>query len=95
LASKYIKQDKRITAEDVNKVLAFSKIKISQSMLDEILKRSKGRKVFLKAVDNSHTKEFNSINDCVEYLNTIASSNKTTLYRYIKSGKPYQGYVCE
>jgi hypothetical protein len=29
---------------------------------------------------------------CIAYLNTIAPSNKTTLYRHINSGKPYQGY---
>jgi hypothetical protein len=41
LTSKYIKQGKPITAVEVNKVLAFSNIKISQSRLDEILKRSR------------------------------------------------------
>jgi hypothetical protein len=67
-------------------------------MLDKdrlAVQNTKGRKVFLKDVDDSHTKEFNSIIDCVEYLNTIASSYKTTLYRHIKSGKPYHGYVCK
>lgn len=28
-------------------------------------------------------------------MNTIGPSNKTTLYRYIKSGKPYHGFICE
>ena len=32
---------------------------------------------------------------CVTWLNGIAPSNKTTLYRHIKSGKPYHGYMCE
>src|SRR5919108_4583196 len=41
LASKYINQNKSITAAKVNKVLAFSNIKISQSMLDKILKGSR------------------------------------------------------
>jgi hypothetical protein len=39
LASKYIKQNKPITAVEVNKVIAFSNIKLNQSMLDKILKR--------------------------------------------------------
>ena len=39
LASKYIKECKEITAEEVNKVLSFTDINISQSMLDKILKR--------------------------------------------------------
>lgn len=58
------------------------------------IQKTKGRKVFLKAINDNYSKEFNSINDCIEYLNTIAPSFKTTLYRHIKSGKPYQGYVC-
>ena len=29
------------------------------------------------------------------FLNTKGSSNKTTLYRYIESGKPYHGFICE
>jgi GIY-YIG catalytic domain len=41
LASKYIKQGKPITTVEVNKVIAFSNIKISQSRLDKILKRSR------------------------------------------------------
>jgi hypothetical protein len=41
LANNYIKESKLITAAKVNKVLAFSNIKISQFMLDDILKRSR------------------------------------------------------
>jgi hypothetical protein len=41
LANKYINQNKFITVAEVNKVLAFSNIKISQSILDKILKRSR------------------------------------------------------
>lgn len=47
----------------------------------------------LKGGDNDK-KEFDSISDTIAYLNTIAPSNKTTLYRYIESGKPYHGYIC-
>lgn len=39
LANKYIKEGENITAEKVNKVLAFSDIKITQDMLDKILSR--------------------------------------------------------
>jgi len=42
------------------------------------------------AVGDNTTKLFESIRTCVAYLNTIAPSNKTTLYRHINSGKPYQ-----
>src|SRR2546427_745305 len=39
LANTYIKEGKNITADKVNKVLAFSDIKITQNMLDKILSR--------------------------------------------------------
>jgi group I intron endonuclease len=55
-----------------------------------------GRKVLIKAMDGKHyTKLFNSISDCIAYLNNIAPSNKTTLYRHIKSERPYHGYLCQ
>ena len=38
---------------------------------------------------------FNSISECISFLNTIAPSYKTTLYRYIKNGKIYHGFKCE
>jgi hypothetical protein len=59
------------------------------------IQKAKGRKVSIKAVGDNTTKLFESIRTCVAYLNTIAPSNKTTLYRHINSGKPYQGYICE
>jgi len=59
------------------------------------IQKTKGRKVCIKAVDGNNTKLFDSISACVEYLNTIAPSNKTTLYRQINLGKPYQGYICQ
>jgi hypothetical protein len=39
LANKYIKEGKHITAIEVNKVLAFSGIKITQNILDGILSK--------------------------------------------------------
>lgn len=39
LAMQYIKEDRLITAVEVNKVLAFSGISISQDMLEKILSR--------------------------------------------------------
>jgi len=55
------------------------------------IQKAKGRKVSIKAVGDNTTKLFESIRTCVAYLNTIAPSNKTTLYRHINSGKPHQG----
>lgn len=68
------------------------------SMLDKDrleIQKAKGRKVCIKAVSDNTTKLFDSISACVTYLNTVAPSNKTTLYRHINSGKPYQGYICQ
>lgn len=57
-----------------------------------------GRKIIITSVASSpknEVKSFKSIKDCLVFLNTIAPSNKTTLYRHIESGKPYQGFLCE
>lgn len=57
--------------------------------------RSKGRSLILINIHNKDdTKEFDSIRGCVRYLNNIAPSSKTTLYRHIESGRPYHGYYC-
>lgn len=62
----------------------------------ELLK-SNSRKVVLKSIEpgNKETMLFDSISDCITFLNDIAPSNKTTLYRHIESEKPYNGYLCE
>jgi len=66
------------------------------AMLDKDRLEEKGKKVIIISENNEDdVKSFNSIKDCVEFLNAIAPSNKTTLYRYINSGKPYQGYICK
>lgn len=54
-----------------------------------------GRKVIITSIVTQEKQFFNSISDCLTFLNTIALSNKTTLYRYIKSGKPYHNFICE
>ena len=46
-------------------------------------------------VAKNDVKVFSSIKDCLIFLNTIAPSNKTTLYRYVKSSKPYHGFICK
>lgn len=65
------------------------------SMLDKERLEKKGKEVILiSEKNNNYRKFFYSIKDCIKFLNTIAPSNKTTLCRYIDSGKPYQGYIC-
>ena len=44
---------------------------------DRLELENKGRKVFLKSVDNSEIKEFNSINDCVTFHVGNHSSDAT------------------
>ena len=80
-------RENSMTVTDVNTMLDKDRLEIQNT---------KGRKVRIKAVgDNNNTKLFDSISNCITYLDTIAPSNKTTLYRYINSGKPYQGYICQ
>lgn len=70
------------------------------------IQKSKGRKVIIKGIQspalhgfttlgNKETILFDSISSCITFLNNIAPSNKTTLCRHIKSGKPYNGYLCQ
>lgn len=66
------------------------------AMLDKERLEEKGKKIIIISENNEDdVKSFNSIKECLEFLNTIAPSYKTTLYRYIDSGKPYQGYICK
>lgn len=92
---KYVFTDKPIVGAKENN-LSITEI---NNLLDKDrveIQKTKGRKVLLKAVnDNNNTKKFDSISDCITYLNTIAPSSKTTLYRHIESGKPYHGYLCQ
>ena len=90
---KYVFTDKPILGVKENN---YSIVEINKMLdKDRLEVQNRGRSVFLKAVDGSNTKKFNSISDCVDYLNTIAPSYKTTLYRHIETGIPYHGYICE
>ena len=53
LANGYINKGKRITAVEVNKVLAFANITITQSKLDEILDRAR---LELSSLDSGTTR---------------------------------------
>jgi len=85
---KYVFSDKPIlgakennmSLEDVNAMLDKDRLAIQDT---------KSRKVYIECVDNKNNKLFDSISSCVAYLDSIAPSNKTTLYRHINSGKPY------
>lgn len=88
---KYVFRDQPI--EGVEECLM--KLEDVVTMLDKE-RLEEGRKVLIVSEkDSNDIKYFNSIKDCVNFFNTIASSNKTTLYRYIYSGKPYHGYICQ
>lgn len=91
---KYVFTDKPVVgAREINMSATDVGIMLDKDRLE--IQKTKGRKVCIKAVDGSNTKLFDSISACIAYLNTIAPSNKTTLYRHINSGKPYQGYICQ
>lgn len=69
---------------------------LNKDRLDYNNSNNKGRKVRIRSVNKSKdTKVFNSIVDSVNFLNTIESSNKSTLIRRITSMTPYHGYICE
>jgi hypothetical protein len=46
-----------------------------------------GRKITIQNINTNEIKSFNSISNCVIYLNNIAPFNKSTLYRYIELKK--------
>jgi hypothetical protein len=80
-------EDKNLSLEDINNIL-------DQDRID--VQKTKSRKVLIKSVNNENdTREFNSVSECVRYLNTIASSSRSSLIRHIASVKPYQGYICK
>lgn len=48
------------------------------------MQKTKGRKIVKKSIsDKDDIKTFDTITGCVSYLNTIAYTSKTTLYRHI------------
>jgi hypothetical protein len=73
--------------KDINNILDIDRTNIQNA---------KGRKIIISSIDNiKDIRRFETISACVKYLNTIDTSSKTTLYRHIKSGRPYQGYICK
>ena len=76
-----------LSAEEVSNILDIDRA--------EQLK-TRGRRVIITSIkDRNEVMEFDSINSCISFLNTISDSNKTSLYRHINSKEPYQGYICE
>lgn len=76
-----------LSLKDINNILDIDRTDIQNA---------KGRKIIISSINNKEDiRTFDTISACVAYLNTIGTSFKTTLYRYIKSGKPYQGYICK
>jgi len=72
------------------------KTMLNKDRLEELETKNVTRKVrIISADDNSDSRLFDTIGDCVAYLNSIAPSNKTTLKRRIEAKKPYHGYYVE
>jgi hypothetical protein len=60
------------------------------------IQSNKGRKIIITSTSNlDDVKTFDSLKACISYLDTIAPSNNSTLYRHIESGEPYHGYICK
>lgn len=97
---KYIFTDKPVQgAKECNMTMVDVLNLLEKDRLEERTKEgacASTRKVIITSVnDVDYIKYFNSINDCLTFLNTVAPSNKTTLYRYIESGKPYHDFICK
>lgn len=80
-------KESNLSLEEVYNILSIDRIKVQ---------KSKGRKISLTSVTNEKdVKIFDTIKACIEFLNTIAPSNKTSLSRHIELDKPYNGYICK
>lgn len=95
--NKYVFTDKPVdgarisgmTEEEIN-------IMLDRDRLEERNRKKAIRKVRIIAVDDdSNTKLFDTIKDCLAYINSVAPSNKTTLKRRIESKTPYHGFICK
>src|SRR2546421_161001 len=81
-------KESNMSEEDINKML-------DNDRLEEKNVKEMGRKITIQNINTNEIKSFNSISNCVIYLNNIAPSNKSTLYRYIELKKPYHGFICK
>ena len=65
------------------------------NMLDKDRSNMGKKPIMLVSVKNNSVLEFDSIKNCLKYLNTMGPANKTTLYRRVESGSPYNGFICK
>lgn len=94
---KYVFTKDPVPGAKVNNMsLAQIKCLLDQDRLVEKNSKRKSNQILLRDVDNSdNTKVFDSVKACLEFLNTIGNSSKTTLFRRISNNEPYHGYICE
>lgn len=107
---KYVFTDQPVEGATVSNLSETELLAILESDRLEVKQddgRRVGRKVTIKSInDETFIKVFDSISDCIAFLNSntslswdgetsVGKFSKTTLYRYIKSGKPYNGFVCQ
>jgi len=93
---KYVFTDKPVIgAKESNMSEEEINILLDKDKLEENNIKGISRKILIKNINNNEVKSFDSISSCLVYLNSIAPSNKSTLYRYIKSQKPYNGFICQ
>lgn len=87
LANKYIKESKHITATEVNKVLAFSDIKITQNVLDKILNKPRIKFSNLDA----NTIRSNTFLDSIGTVRSKIQVPGVYMWTHISSGNMYVG----
>lgn len=94
--NKYIFTDKPVGSTISSMSEEDVKAMLDKDRLEELEAKNVTRKVRIRSADdNSVSKLFDTIVDCVAYLNDIAPSNKSTLKRRIETKKPYHGYYVE
>lgn len=93
--NKYIFKNEPINkAINLNLTVFEVKTLLDNDRLEFKLLNTKSNQIIIKDSENN-SKIFSSVKDCLEFLNTIGSSNKTTLLRKITKKIPYHGYICE
>lgn len=92
---KYIFTNEPIAkAIDKNLTLLEVKIMLDKDRSELKLNNIKSNKIIIKDSEGN-SKIFDSINNCLIYLNTVGSSSRTTLLRKIKNKTLYHGFICE
>lgn len=67
---------------------------LDSDRLELNINNTKSNRVIIKDSEGN-SKIFNSVVDCLDFLNTVGSSSRTILLRRIKNKTLYHGFICE